>query len=185
MRRVGLIAALLLLASAAPAVAAPQPLVVGPGQVGSLRMGTSTAAAEQAGWIAEDTVCEGWTAGPLAYKTYRHGEVFKAYPDQIKKQRVASMWATGHVVTARGIRTEGLGARAQRGSSVMSLREAYPGLVKRGLWFNSTSGDYMAVYSIGSAKQGFLDFFIADKRVAFVVARTKSVPWDVGPTGGC
>lgn len=184
MRLLALIVALPVLA-AAPAAAAPQPLTVGPGQVGSLKMGTSTNAAEHAGWIAVDTICEGWTAGPRAYKTNRHGEVFKAYPDQIKKQRVASMWATGHVVTARGIRTHGLGARAQRGSTVMSLREAYPGLISRGLWFNSATGDYMRVYSIGSAKQGYLDFFVSGQRVSFVVARTKSVPWDVGPTGGC
>lgn len=184
MRLAGLTAVLVVLTAPA-AAAAPQPLIVAPGQVGALRMGTSTVVAEQSGWIAVDTVCQGWTAGPLAYKFNRHGEVFKAYPDRIKKQRVASMWATGHVATARGIHTDGLGSRAQRGSTVMSLREAYPGLVRQGQWFNSTTGDYMRVYSIGNPKQGYLDFFVSGQRVSFVVARTKSVAWDVGPAGGC
>lgn len=169
----------------APASAAPRPLIVGPGQVGGLTMGTSTATAQAAGWIAPDTLCQGWTAGPLAYKTNRHGEVYKAYPDQIAKRRVVSMWATGHVVTVRGIHAQGLGARAERGSTVMSLREAYPGLVRQGKWLNSTSGEYMRVYTIGGAKQGYLDFFVSGNRVSFVVARTKAVPWDVGPSEGC
>lgn len=173
------------LALATPASATPQPLVVGPGTVGSLTMGTSTAAAQRAGWIAVDTACQGWTAGPLAYKTNRRGEVYKAYPDQIKQARVSSMWATGQVVTARGIRTQGLGTRAERGSTVMSLREAYPGLITQGSWYNPTSGDYMRVFSIGTRKQGYLDFFVSGKRVLFVVARTKAVPWNVGPTEGC
>jgi hypothetical protein len=177
----GLLAAVL----TAPATAAPQPLVVGPGKVGSLKMGTSTRVAQETGWIVVDAACQGWTAGPLAYKTNRHGEVYKAYPDQIKKARIASMWATGQVVTARGIRTQGLGARAERGSTVISLREAYPGLIRQGSWYNSQSGDYMRVFTIGDRKQGYLDFFVAGKRISFVVARTKAVAWNVGPTGGC
>lgn len=172
-------------ALAAPASASPQPLVVGPGKVGSLKMGTTTTAAQRAGWISIDPVCQDWTAGPRAYKSNRHGEVYKAYPDQIKKGRVVSMWSTGHVVTARGIHTEGLGARAERGSTVISLREAYPGLIKQGTWYNSTSGDYMRVFTIGDRKQGYLDFFVAGKRVSFVVARTKAVAWSVGPSEGC
>lgn len=67
----------------------------------------------------------------------------------------------------------------------MSLREAYPGLVRQGKWLNSTSGEYMRVYTIGDAKQGYLDFFVSGNRVSFVVARTKAVPWDVGPSEGC
>lgn len=178
-------AGVLAVVSAAPATASPQPLVVGPGAVGSLKMGTSISAAQRAGWISFDPVCQDWTAGPRAYKSNRHGEVYKAYPDQIKKARVLSMWSTGHVVTARGIRTQGLGSRAGRGSTVISLREAYPGLIKQGTWYNSTSAEYMRVFSIGDRKQGYLDFFVAGKRVSFVVARTKAVTWSVGPSEGC
>lgn len=180
-----LLTLLIVCAVATPAQAASDPLVVSPGRIGTLSMGTGTVRAERAGWVAPGILCPGWTAGPLALKTDRFGEVYKAFPDEVRKGRVLSMWATGHVVSTRGIRAQGLGSRARQGSSVISVREAYPGLRKLGRWVSPDTGQSFVVYSIGSRGQGYLDFFISEGRVSFVVVRSARVSWTNGPGPVC
>lgn len=168
--------------SAAPAVAVDDALVASPGRIETLRMGVTLQRAEQQGWIAPAVLCQGWTAGPNAILSNRHGEVYKAFPTKVTNKRVLSMWATGNVVTARGIRTKGLGARAHKGSSVISLREAYPALRKLG---RTRVGDKpMTVYSI-SGPAGHLDFFIEGRQVGFIVVRADTVDWRRPATDGC
>jgi hypothetical protein len=177
-----LLAAVLVVLPAAPVAAADDALKVSPGRIDTLRMGTSLTQAERQGWVAPAALCDGWTAGPKALLSNRHGEVFKAFPTTVTKRRVLSMWATGNVVSTRGIRTRGLGARAHKGSSVTSLREAYPALRKLGR--TTVRGASMPVYSI-AGPSGHLDFFVADRQVSFVVVRTAKVDWRRPATDGC
>jgi hypothetical protein len=176
-----LLATVLVVLPAAP-VAADEALTVSPGRIDTLRMGTSLTRAQGQGWVAPAALCDGWTAGPKALLSNRHGEVFKAFPTYVAKRRVMSMWATGNVVSTRGIRTQGLGARAHKGSSVVSLREAYPGLRKLGR--TTVSGASMSVYSV-AGPSGHLDFFVADRQVSFVVVRAAKVDWRRPATDGC
>ena len=163
-------------------------LVVSPGRLGSLRMGTSTATAKRLGWIARDSACPGWTAGPRSIKLTSDGyEVFKGYPEKIKSGKVLSMWATGEVVTTKGIRTHGIGKSERRGSSLQSIRATYPKLRTQGAWTDPSSGEDAIVYSVGNARRGWLDFFIADdtSRLWFVVVRTDDVKWRFKGADAC
>lgn len=162
-------------------------LIVAPGRIGDLRMGTTISSARRAGWISRDNTCGGWTAGRKALKRNSQGEIFKAYPERIHHRRLLSMWAAGEVATTRGVRTAGLGVSRRKGSSVKSLRNAYPRLRQLGNWFNSPSGQNMSVYSTGNARRGYLEFFVdsANSRVSFVVVRTKGVNWRIRPASGC
>lgn len=162
-------------------------LIVAPGRIGDLRMGTTISSARRAGWISRDNTCGGWTAGKKALKWNKKGEIFKAYPEKTRRGRLLSMWATGEVATTRGVRTAGLGVSRKKGSSVSSLRNAYPRLRQLGNWFNSSSGQTMRVYSTGNARRGYLDFFVdsANSRVSFLVIRTKDVSWRTRPASGC
>lgn len=163
-------------------------LVVAPGRLASLRMGTATSTAKRLGWIARNDVCPGWTAGPRSIKVNKGGsEFFKAFPEKVKRGKVLSMWAAGEVFTTQGIRTDGLRRDARRGSSLQAIRSVYPNLRERGPWRLSSSGLQTHVYSVGSARRGWLDFFVADRtsRLSFVVVRTNDVNWQFKGADGC
>lgn len=162
-------------------------LVVAPGRLGSLRMGTSTSTAKRLGWIARGDVCPGWTAGPRSIKVAGGNEVFKAYPEKVKAGKLLSMWATGEVVTTKGIRTQGIGKSKRRGSSLTTIRSTYPNLRTLGAWTDPPSGLKTQVYSAGNARKGWLDFFVADdtSRLSFVVVRTNDVKWRFKGADGC
>ena len=163
----------------APAANAAHVLIVGPGMIGGLQMGESTQAAKRGGWIRRDSVCGSWTAGPKAYRSTARGEVFKAYPEKTRGGRVLSMWATGEVVTAKGVRTRGLQS-GRKGSTLATLRSAYPKLKRLGWWAPGAHlGLNEVVYTTGSRGKGWLDFYVdvATNRVSTVIARTNDVNW--------
>jgi hypothetical protein len=151
-------------------------------------MGTSTFTAKRHGWIARGDACPGWTAGPRSIKVTNDGyEVFKAYPKKVKAGKVLSMWATGEVVTTKGIRTRGIGKSERRGSSLRSIRSIYPNLRTQGAWTDPSSGLHARAYGVGSERKGWLDFFVADdtSRLWFVVVRTNDVNWRFKGADGC
>lgn len=171
-----------------PALASPpsDELVVAPGRIGNLLMGSTTARARDTGWIKRDPVCGSWTAGSKAVKSNRDGEVFKAFPGQINNARVLSVWAAGKVRTTRGIRTGSLQDRSRRGSSLKRIRAAYPNLQRMGS-FRDVSGLRSTVYTTGSRKRGWLDFHIyrSIKRLNTVLVRTDAVSWRFTGASGC
>lgn len=161
-------------------------LFVAPGRIGSLKMGTKTTKARKAGWIARDAQCGGWTAGRRAYRLDAQGnEVYKAYPDQLKRGRVLSMHAMG-VSTTAGVRTASLGQYPTPGSTLAEVQAAYPGLVELGTWRDYLTDADWPVHTVGSRKRGWLDFFFDPDTltVNFVQARTNAVPWGE-PQFGC
>lgn len=160
-------------------------LVVAPGRIGSLKMGTKTSKARRAGWIARGE-CDGWTAGRRSYRLDADGnEVYKAYPDKIKGGRVRSMHAMG-VVTRTGVRTASLGEYPTPGSTLAEVQAAYPGLVALGTWRDYLTDTDWPVHTTGSRKKGWLDFYFdpGTLTVRFVQVRTNSVAWGE-PEFGC
>lgn len=191
-RRVGLSAAVslsvLLPAAGADATVPTDGLVVAPGRIGTWQMGTRTSKARAAGWIRRDRMCGNWTAGPKAYKLTPSGdELYKAYPVKVRGGRVLSAWATGEVVTTKGVRTDGLHLNRRAGSRLAAIRAAYPRLRARGAWRDPASGLRANVYTAGGARRGFVDFFMrkATGRLWFVVVRTDDVSWRFKGADGC
>lgn len=154
-------------------------LIVGPGKVAGLRMGESTQKARQGGWIRRDPTCGTWTTGSKTYRSNAKGEIFKAYPENVRGGRVLSMWATGEVVTARGVRTRSLSSNRQ-GSSLRTLKRAYPDLKRLGWWTPGADWDLDEdVYTVGSRSKGWLDFYVDNStgRVSTVIVRSNDVSW--------
>lgn len=154
-------------------------LIVGPGKVGGLRMGQSTQTAKNGGWISRDTMCGSWSAGPKTYRSNRKGEVFKAYPVKIRDGRVLSMWATGEVVTAKGVRADSLQS-GRKGSTLATVRDSYPNLKRLGWWAPGQNwGLNEVVYTTGSKRNGWLDFYVDanTNRVSMMLARHNTVKW--------
>lgn len=196
-----LLGAVLALHTAAPAPSVavvptrPQPiassgideLIVAPGRIGSLRMGTSAKKARKAGWISYGEC--GWDAGRRAVRLDADGdEVFKAYPDRVSKGKVRSMHAMGAVVSTKGIRARGIGKQGERlGSTLDEVVAAYPKLRRLGSWQDYLTDQWWPVYTTGSKKRGWLDFYLdpASNTVILVQVRAgRGVRWGQ-PQFGC
>lgn len=98
---------------------------------------------------------------------------------KIRKGRVLSMWATGEVVTAKGVRADGLQS-GRKGSSLATVSDAYPGLKRLGRWAPGANwGLNEVVYTTGNRNSGWLDFYVnADtNRVSMMLARSNAVSW--------
>jgi hypothetical protein len=154
-------------------------LRVAPGKLGSLKMGTTTRKAKKRGWIRWDAAMGAWGAGPRAYRIAGDSEVFKAYPDTVRKGRVLSMHAMGNVITAKGIRAAGLEyPDPTPGSTLADLQAAYPKLRYLGMW-DSPQGDALPVYTTGGKKRGWLDFYLdpTSGQVVLMQVRNGKVKW--------
>jgi hypothetical protein len=164
-------------------------LVVAPGRLGTLKMGTSKTKAKKRGWIRYDRTC-GWEAGRRAVRVDGDGdEVFKAYPDKIAHGRVLSFHAMGNVVTTKGVRAAaGIGKQWRTpGSTLNEIKASYPNLKRLGAWLDYVTADWWAVYTTGSKRQGWLDFYIEPKNntAVFVQVRAgRGVKWG-RPIFGC
>lgn len=155
-------------------------LVVAPGKVAGLRMGASTQDAKRGGWIKWDQTCSTWTTGPRTYRTTpRGGEVFKAFPEKVRAGHILSMWATGDVVTSKGIRAASLRS-GRAGSGLAALRRTYPNLQRLGWW--APGADWQIsedVYTVGSRQKGWLDLYVdtETRRVSMMLIRDDAVSW--------
>lgn len=168
------------------AVAIPDVLIVAPGRIGTLKMGTTKAKAKKRGWIRYERPC-GWGAGPRALRLDQDGnEVFKAYPDKMARGKVLSMHAMGDVVTTKGIWARGLGATERPGSSLDQIKAAYPTVKLRGSWQDNVTDESWPVYTTGSKTRGWLDFYLdpTTATVIFFQVRANGVKWGQ-PTFGC
>jgi hypothetical protein len=164
----------------------PDVLIVAPGRIGTLKMGTTKAKAKKRGWIRYERPC-GWGAGPRALRLDQDGnEVFKAYPDKMARGKVLSMHAMGDVVTTKGIWARGLGATERPGSSLDQIKAAYPTVKLKGSWQDYVTEERWPVYTTGRKTRGWLDFYLdpTTTTVIFIQVRANGVKWGQ-PSFGC
>jgi hypothetical protein len=89
------------------------------------------------------------------------------------------MWAAGEVVTAKGVRAQGLSS-GRDGSTLASVKDAYPRLKRLGRWKPGADwGIDEVVYTTGRAKKGWLDFYVDrdTRRVSIMLVRSNKVSW--------
>ncbi len=135
----------------AAAAAAPVDLRIAPGRIGPLRMGMTTTQATRLRMLKYGPC--GW--GPDAYIRFcgrGGGNAFFYTPLTIRHGRVLAYWVDGSSVRT----TKGL----KQGDRLSAMRRLYPHARQTGTQSSVYFNGRWQIYSVGSARAGWLDIFV-------------------------